>query len=204
MAAEPPHRVIVATGNQGKLGEIRSTLVFPGWEFVTAADLGMAGLDVVEDGDTFADNALLKARAYHEAFGLPALADDSGLVVDALGGAPGVRSSRYAGEEASDADNNAKLLAALSNVVSHDRTARFRCAVAYVDAEGAATMAAGACEGRMLTAPRGSGGFGYDPLFAPDAAPGRSMAELDVADKNAISHRGAALRALREALSVRS
>ena len=192
-------RVVVATGNDGKLSEISSIIHVPGWTFVTAGEVGVWP-DVPETGDTFIDNALIKARAAVEIFGLRALADDSGLEVDALGGAPGVRSSRYAGEAATDADNNAKLLAALADVAAEDRTARFRCVVALVAVDGSVTTAAGTCEGRIGLEPTGEGGFGYDPLFLPDATPGRTMAQLAPGEKNAISHRGAALRALRQAL----
>lgn len=200
MGDDALHRVIVATGNPGKLAEIRAALAFPGWEFVTAAELGRDPIDVVEDGETFTDNALIKAFAYHQAFGMPALADDSGLVVDALGGDPGVRSARYSGESATDATNNAKLLDELGGVPGPERAARFQCAMVYVDERSMPTAACGTCEGSVGSAPRGAGGFGYDPLFLPDAAPGRTMAELDMGTKNAISHRGAALRALRDAL----
>jgi XTP/dITP diphosphohydrolase len=194
-----PERVVVATGNPGKLAEIRAALDRPGWEFVTASDLGREPLEVEETGATFAENAELKAQAYAEEFGLAALADDSGLEVDALGGAPGVRSARFAGEAASDEENNALLLERLADVEG-PRTARFRSVVALVRRDGVLVTAAGACEGRILREPRGDGGFGYDPLFEPGAAPGSTMAELDMTDKNAISHRGAALRALRVAL----
>ncbi|MBN2247607.1 MAG: RdgB/HAM1 family non-canonical purine NTP pyrophosphatase [Coriobacteriia bacterium] len=190
-------RVVVATGNRGKLDEIRSALDFAGWEFVTAADLGASALEVEETGDTFEANARLKARAYREAFGVAALADDSGLEVDALDGVPGVYSSRYAGSDATDAANNAKLLAALADIPEEGRTARFRSVIVLIDEEGAETVAEGACEGTIGFAPRGTGGFGYDPLFHPRATPGRTMAELDRAGKNAISHRGQALRALK-------
>lgn len=193
-------RVVVATGNRGKLDEIRTALDFPGWEFVTAADLGAETLEVEETGDTFVDNARLKAHAYHKMFGIPALADDSGLEVDALSGAPGVYSSRYAGADATDADNNVKLLSALADVPDAERTARFRSVIVFIDEDGTETVAGGACEGVIGHEPRGTGGFGYDPLFLPDATPGRAMAELDRAEKNAISHRGAALRVLRELL----
>jgi XTP/dITP diphosphohydrolase len=189
--------VIVATANRGKLTEIRSALDFEGWEFITAADLGRESLEVEETGDTFEANARLKAHAYRDAFGLAALADDSGLEVDALGGAPGVYSSRYAGADATDADNNVKLLEALADVPPTARAARFRSVIVLVDEDGSETVAAGACEGAIGFERRGSGGFGYDPLFLPDATPGRSMAELALAEKNAISHRGAALRALK-------
>jgi XTP/dITP diphosphohydrolase len=200
MAGDAVHRVVVATKNLGKLAEIRSTLHFPGWEFVTAEDLGLVAPDVVEDGETFTDNALIKAFAYRQAFGLPALADDSGLVVDALGGDPGVRSARYSGEGATDASNNKKLLTALEGVSDAERTARFQCAMVYVDERSMPTAACGVCEGRIGQFAVGSGGFGYDPLFLPFETSGRTMAELDVAEKNAISHRGKALRALRDSL----
>ncbi len=202
MSGASVRRVVVATANRGKLAEIRSALDFAGWEFVTAADLGGEPLDVEETGDTFEANARLKAQAYHQALGLPALADDSGLQVDALGGEPGVYSSRYAGADATDADNNAKLLGALAEVPAEMRTARFRSVIVLIDEDGSETVAVGACEGAIGYEARGEGGFGYDPLFLPDAVPGRTMAELDLAEKNAISHRGAALRALRAALDT--
>ena len=192
--------VVVATGNRGKLTEIRAALDVPGWAFQAAADLGVWP-DVEETGETFLDNALIKARAALEIFGLTALADDSGLEVDALDGAPGVRSSRYAGEAATDADNNARLLAALAGVPGGARSARFRCVVAFVATDGSITVGEGSCEGRIGTVPEGNGGFGYDPLFLPDATPGRTMAQLNLAEKNSISHRGAALRALRAILA---
>jgi XTP/dITP diphosphohydrolase len=193
-------RVIVATGNRGKLEEIRSALDLPGWEFVTASDLGSSTLDVEETGSTFEENARLKARAYHETFGLPALADDSGLEVDTLGGEPGVYSSRYAGPDATDSHNNARLMAALEGVPAGQRGARFRSVIVYVDADGAEVVVDGVCEGSIGFEAHGSGGFGYDPIFLPSEAPGRTMADLAMAEKNAISHRGAALRALRDAL----
>lgn len=194
-------RIAVATSNTGKLAEIRSALALPGWRFVPVSELGMWP-EVAETGETFFANALIKAEAARERFALPALADDSGLQVDALGGAPGVLSSRWAGEPSSDTRNNAKLLAELADVPDERRTARFRCVMLLVDEDGTAYSAEGTCEGRIAREPRGTGGFGYDPLFEPDAAPGRTMAELDMDAKNAISHRGAALRALREALET--
>lgn len=195
-----PHRVVVATANRGKLAEIRAALDLPEWEFVTAEEIGKAPLDVEENGETFTDNALIKAYAYREAFCLPALADDSGLVVDAIGGEPGIRSSRYAGDGATDTDNNVKLLESLAAVDEEARTARFLCAIVYVDEHKMPTVAYGFCRGRIGISPRGEGGFGYDPLFLPDETPGRTMAELDIAEKSAISHRGRALRALSEEL----
>jgi XTP/dITP diphosphohydrolase len=195
----PGRRVVVATGNAGKLVEIRAALDFPGWAFAAAAELGRWP-DVAETGETFADNALLKARVASRLFRLPALADDSGLEVDALAGAPGVRSSRFAGDHATDADNNARLLDALADVPDEGRTARFRSVIVLLEPDGTVRTGEGTCEGRIGREPRGAGGFGYDPLFLPEAAPGRTMAELSTAEKNGISHRGAALRALGLAL----
>ncbi len=149
-----------------------------------------------EDGDTFEANALQKARFVYAATGLPTLADDSGLEVDALGGAPGVRSKRFT-PEATAAANNAHLLALLGE--RPDRAARFVCALAVVGPQGEATLR-GTCEGAIATAPRGAQGFGYDPLFLPDEALGRAMAELSMAEKNAISHRGRALARLADLL----
>jgi XTP/dITP diphosphohydrolase len=199
MAAEK-RKVVVATGNAGKLAEIRAALDMPDLEFVTPAELGAEPLEVAETGDAFTDNALLKAAAYAKHFGLAALADDSGLVVDALGGRPGVRSSRYAGERASDAENTRKLLEELDGFGPEMRAARFQCAVVLLDEDGAATWACGMCEGQIAFSPRGSGGFGYDPVFLPEEAPGSTMAELTMVEKTAISHRGKALRALKEQL----
>lgn len=192
-------RVVVASGNAGKMAEIRSTLAFPGWEFVTVTELG-GWVAPEETGETFEDNARIKALAARAQFGLAALADDSGLEVDALDGAPGVRSSRYAGKDATDQVNNAKLLGKLVWEPDSGRAARFRCTMVFIDEDGAETVASGVCEGRIAREARGDGGFGYDPLFLPDAAPGRTMAELDIGEKGAISHRGAALSALRETL----
>jgi XTP/dITP diphosphohydrolase len=199
MAAEK-RRVVVASANAGKLTEIASALDIPGYEFVTAASLGAAPLDVAETGETFTDNAYLKAEAYRKHFGLAALADDSGLVVDALGGRPGVRSSRYAGEKATDNDNTRRLLEELDGFGPEMRAARFQCVVVFVDEQGEPVSACGTCEGQIGFSPRGSGGFGYDPVFLPEEAAGATMAELSLIEKNAISHRGKALRALKEVL----
>lgn len=194
-------RVIVATGNAGKLAEIRSALADTGWEFVTIDEAG--GWDSPEEtGDTFIDNARIKAQAARDLYGGATLADDSGLEVDALDGAPGVYSARFSGECATDASNNERLLGALRDVPEGERTARFRCVVVLIAEDGSQTVATGACEGRIGFDPRGEGGFGYDPLFLPDAAPGRSMGELGMVEKNAISHRGAALKALAEELGL--
>ena len=199
MAAEK-RKVVVATGNAGKLAEIRHALQGFDLEFVSAKDLGAEPLDVAENGEHFTDNAYLKAAAYRKRFGMAALADDSGLVVDALGGRPGVRSSRYASENATDAENTRKLLEELDGFGSEMRAARFQCVVVLLDEAGEATWACGTCEGQIGFSPRGSGGFGYDPVFMPDEKSGYSMAELTLAEKTAISHRGKALAALREQL----
>jgi XTP/dITP diphosphohydrolase len=208
VSPEGTSRVVVATGNAHKLSEIRAILA--------AADLdvelvSMRDLDVpepVEDGDTFEDNALIKARACAEATGLPAIADDSGLEVDALGGDPGVLSARYGGEPSDDARNNAKLIAALADLPEERRTARFVCAAVAVTPDGRHVAVRGTMEGRIVDAARGEHGFGYDPHFVSDAAGGdRTNAELSPAEKDAISHRGAAFRALvphLEELLVRS
>jgi XTP/dITP diphosphohydrolase len=203
-AGSPPRRVVVATGNAHKLTEIAAILAaVPALaadppRLVPMGDLGVPA--PVEDGATFAANALIKARACAAATDLPALADDSGLEVAALGGAPGVRSARFAGEPTDDAANNALLLRRLTEVGALDPVARraaFVCAVALVLPDGTERIAEGRMAGHVVAAPRGSHGFGYDPLFVADAtADGRTNAELAPAEKDAISHRGAALRAL--------
>ncbi len=156
-----------------------------------------------EDGDTFAANALIKARAARTATGEPVVADDSGLVVDGLNGRPGVRSARYAGEDASDGENLAKVLRDLA-ASDGAPTARYVCVIASIDGEGREAVFEGTCEGRIVQQPRGDGGFGYDPAFVPDeTGPGdeRTMAELSADEKHAISHRGRAARALAEYLA---
>ena len=171
-------------------------------ELVGLAEAGLGEPPEVEEtGDTFLENALLKARAYAAWSGLAAVADDSGLEVDALGGAPGVRSARYAGPGASDQANLDKLLAALAGVPPERRTARFRCAAVLVDPAAGEWHAEAAWEGRILDAPRGTGGFGYDPVFLPDGWE-LTSAEVDQATKDAASHRGQAFRALRPAIEA--
>jgi len=196
-------RVVVATRNQGKLRELVPLFaeLDLGFDLVTIDTLAPAA-ELREDGLTFEDNALAKARQAAAATGLPALADDSGLEVDALGGAPGVHSARYASLGASDAANNAKLLEALRDVAPARRSARYRCVAAFVDpARGLEVTRAGSCEGRLLDAPRGAAGFGYDPLFlVPDR--GLTMAEIPLDEKNRLSHRAAAFRALAQALTA--
>jgi XTP/dITP diphosphohydrolase len=188
-------RLVVATGNAGKLAEIRALLARPGLELVAQRELGIADAD--ETGNTFVENALLKARHTAALSGLPALADDSGLMVDALGGEPGLHSAHWAGVHGDAARNIAKLLAALDGVADAQRSARFYSVVVllrHAD-DPAPVIAEGWWEGRIALAPLGSGGFGYDPVFI-DAATGLTAAELPDAAKNAASHRGKALAAL--------
>jgi XTP/dITP diphosphohydrolase len=185
-------RILVATMNAGKLREYERLLAdVQGLELETMASL-REPVDVVEDRATFVGNALKKATEIAKVAGMPCLSDDSGLEVDALGGRPGVYSARYAGEDASDAQNNAKLLDELSDTSDQQRTARFRCAIAVVDESGSELATVdGACEGRIGREPRGTHGFGYDPLFVPDGYT-QTMAELGPETKNEISHRAQA------------
>ncbi len=194
-------RLVLATRNPGKVAEMREILRDRGpgaVEVLSCADFPYLG-DVVEDGETFEENAREKALAVADATGEVALADDSGLEVDALGGAPGVRSARFSGEAlprgaSRDRANYEKLLSLLADVPDSMRTARFRCAVAVAAPGGRVRTAKGTCEGRIAFAPRGSGGFGYDPVFVPDGCD-RTFAELGPEVKNTISHRARALRA---------
>lgn len=188
-------RVVLATGNAGKQREFAALLVPLRIQIVMQATLGIA--PAVETGASFEDNALLKARHAARAAGLPALADDSGIEVDALGGRPGVFSARFAGAHATDADNNALLLRELAGVPAGARTARYRCVIAWVAGadDCAPLFAHGAWEGSIATVPAGTGGFGYDPLFIPRDLP-VTAAQMAPADKNALSHRGKALAAL--------
>ncbi|RMH75932.1 MAG: RdgB/HAM1 family non-canonical purine NTP pyrophosphatase [Actinomyces sp.] len=156
--------------------------------------------EVDETGETLEDNARLKARAVAAVADADALADDTGLEVEALGGAPGVRSARYAGDTATDADNVRRLLGELTGVTGEGRRARFRTVVVLHRRDGSELVAEGVVTGRIAEAPRGQGGFGYDPVFVPDEGDGRTFAEMSAADKNALSHRGRALRALLERL----
>ena len=188
-------KLLLATSNPNKLREIRALLNVPGLEILGALDFPDMP-EVVEDGDTFEANAVKKARAMSQVSGTWALADDSGLEVDALNGEPGVYSARYAGEVASSSDNNRKLLSALEGV--ENRAARFRCVLALVSPEGTARTLAGACEGSIAFEPRGDGGFGYDPLFIPEGHD-RVFAEMSGEEKNKLSHRGRALAKARVA-----
>jgi len=193
-------RIVFASGNQGKAREIAGVLG-DRFDVVLQGDLGVESVE--ETGTSFEANSLLKARHAAMATGLPALADDSGIEVDALDGAPGVYSARYAGAGASDADNNAKLLAALEGVIDPQRTARFRCVLTFLRSpdDTAPLVAAASWEGRIAAAPSGASGFGYDPIFV-DAASGVTAAELSAEQKNQLSHRGKALVTLQRLIEA--
>jgi XTP/dITP diphosphohydrolase len=194
--------VLIATRSTHKLGELRELLALSRAELVTLDDVGIDG-DVEETGATFEANATIKARFGARASGLPTLADDSGLEVDALGGGPGVRTRRYAGDDATDADNNAKLLRELAGLTPARRGARYVCVLALAMPGTAGPrgglrlrIVRGTCRGRIATEPRGTGGFGYDPIFEPASEPpgGRTLGLWPPEEKNRISHRGAAAR----------
>ena len=230
--------LVFATGNAGKLREA-AEILGPGFRVLSPADVGLAGFDVEETGTTFRENSLLKARALWQACGLPCFADDSGLEVDALGGAPGIYSARYASDH-NFASNIDRLLAELGAICSHPQkrpktsvtpvseggsptkmaenvgesilssapltfpgAARFRCVVTLILEDGKPNFFDGACEGRIARERHGSGGFGYDPVFVPDLYPNLTMAELSEDAKNAISHRGVALRLMSSWLATR-
>jgi XTP/dITP diphosphohydrolase len=194
--------LVLATSNRGKLAEIQPLLAASGYTLVTQGELGVA--DAVEDGHSFVENALIKARHACRATGLPALADDSGLIVDALHGAPGLISAHYAGVHGDSAGNIARLLAELAGVPEAQRTARFYALIVLLrHAEDPQPLIAeGVWEGRILEAPRGAGGFGYDPVFF-DPVLGAGAGELPAETKNRVSHRGQALASLRERLRDR-
>ncbi|MCL1798365.1 MAG: RdgB/HAM1 family non-canonical purine NTP pyrophosphatase [Eggerthellaceae bacterium] len=197
-------KVVIASNNAHKIAEIKSALDFEGWEYCTLKEAGVDS-EPEEDAATFEGNARIKARAAHEATGLAALADDSGLVVDALGGRPGIYSARYAGAGCSNDENNTKLLGELESVADADRTARFVCTLVFIDEAGAETVAEGTIEGFIAHGLSGRQGFGYDPLFLPCVLKGkRTLAEVAQDEKNAISHRGNALRSLREKISAQA
>jgi XTP/dITP diphosphohydrolase len=193
-----PDRIAIASRNPHKLREIRRICAdWPvGW--LTVDDHEGPWPDVEETGSTYEENALLKGRAVAAAQGEAALADDSGIEVDALGGRPGPRSARFAGEDASDERNLDELIRATKGVPGSGRTARYRCVAVLVHPDGRTVSVEGVCDGMLVSKPRGSGGFGYDPIFVP-AGWDRTMAELTDDEKDRISHRGRALRALREA-----
>ncbi len=191
--------IVLATSNHGKIQELRALLADLPVQFLSATEVLGEQPSIVEDGATFEANALIKARAVARATRTLALADDSGLEVDALGGRPGVRSARFAHERATDAENNALLLRELENIEEGARGARFRCVLSLVNPwqESEVYVAEGSCEGSIARAPRGNGGFGYDPLFVVAGHDGKAMAELSEVDKNKVSHRARAVSALR-------
>ena len=188
-------KAVFASRNRHKVVQVAELL--PDIDLLTLDDVA-PGLELEEPFDTFEENALVKARTVYLATGLPAIADDSGIEVDALDGAPGVRSARYAGEAATDADNNRKLIENLRDVPEDRRTCRYRCVAAYV-APGVELTASGSCEGRVVLEPRGTLGFGYDPHVVPEGDT-RTMGEIPLEEKLQFSHRGRAFRKLAELL----
>jgi len=199
----PTPRVVLASGNAGKLREFSELLGPSGFDLVRQSEFGIT--PPPETGATFLENALIKARNAAQLSGLPAIADDSGIEVDALGGAPGVFSARFAGEDASDEANLAKLQAALEGLPPEKRTARYRCVIVFVESalDARPLVGDGAWEGRIIPARRGTGGFGYDPSFVP-VGETRTVAEMPAAEKNLQSHRGQAMRAFLAQLGRRS
>ncbi len=193
------NKLLLATTNQGKLREYHRLFVDLPLELVAPGDIGST-LEVEEDASTFAENARLKAVAFAAESGLAALADDSGLEVDALDGEPGTRSARYAGDDAGDADRIAFLLERMTDVPWEKRTARFCCVIAFARPDGAVRYCSGECRGKIASEPRGEHGFGYDPVFfLPEL--GRTMAELSPEEKDRISHRGEAAREAHDLLT---
>ena len=206
--------LLVATGSAHKLRELTELLHLERARLMSIADIpaARAAGEPVEDGATFAANAAAKARFYARATGLPTLADDSGIEVGALGGAPGVRTRRFAGDDATDERNNAKMLDALRDLPPDRRRARYRCVLAFADPAAAGprggipvVYARGTLEGRIAAGPKGDGGFGYDPIFEPQPEPpgGRTLGEWSAAEKNAVSHRARAARRMARVLAAR-
>ncbi len=193
-------RVILASNNKNKIREMQQILEPFGMEVLSQKEAG-ADFEVEENGTTFAENAALKAETVYERLGCAVIADDSGLVVDALHGAPGVYSHRYAGENATDADRCRKMLYEMEGVPAKKRTARFLCEICYIDADGAKHFFTGSCEGFIGTEPHGENGFGYDPIFCVGE---KTLAEMTDEEKNSISHRGNALRLMQEYLKERN
>lgn len=199
-----PARIAIATKNPHKLRELARICAEWPVEWLTVENQPGPWPDVEEPHETYLDNALEKARVVSAALGVPAMADDSGIEVDGLDGAPGPRSARYAGEDATDEENLDKLLVAVARFRPEFRTARYRCVAAIAWPDGRELHAEGVCEGRLDGPPRGHGGFGYDPVFVPDGQPqgrSRTMAELPDEEKDRISHRGKAFRALADLLA---
>ena len=191
--------IVAATQNKHKIEEISAITKPLGMEIISRQEAGVPDFEVVEDGDTFEENSEKKARAIMEACGQITIADDSGLMVDALGGAPGVYSARYAGEDGNDAKNNVKLLAMMSDVPMEQRTAKFVSVITMVYPDGETLVARGECRGHIIFEEKGDNGFGYDPLFVPEGFT-KTFAELTGEEKNKISHRASALRELERLL----
>lgn len=194
--------VVAATQNKHKIKEIDAITKPFGFELKDLSEVGLADMNVVEDGETFEENSYKKAMEIHKACGFTTLADDSGLMVDALSGAPGVYSARFAGEEGNDSLNNEKLLALLAGLPASSKTARFVSVITMVFPDGDVLSARGECEGHIISAPAGENGFGYDPFFVP-LGYDRSFAELSADEKNRISHRANALDVLSELLKAK-
>lgn len=193
-------RVILASNNKNKLREMSQILSQFGMEVISQRDAG-ADFETEENGTTFRENAEIKAAAVYEKLNMPVIADDSGLVVDALNGAPGVYSHRFAGENASDKERSLKILSELENVPDDKRSARFICEICYIDENGIKHFFTGNCEGKIGTEERGENGFGYDPIFCYG---NKTLAEMTDAEKNKISHRGNALRLFSEYLKEKN
>ena len=191
-------KIVLATGNAGKVREMASLLADAGMDVVAQTELGVGSVE--ETGLTFVENAIIKARHAAKVTGLPAIADDSGISVDYLGGAPGIYSARYAGPDCDDEANNQKLIAELAAFPPEERTVHYICSLVLIWPDGRTVQAEGSCDGVLQDVYAGHNGFGYDPLFyVPEK--GKTMAELSMAEKNEISHRGKALKKLVEALS---
>ncbi len=192
-------KIVIATGNQGKVREMKHAFQDLDVELVSLKELSEKYPEPVEDGDSFQANSLLKASYYCQKTGLACLADDSGLEVEALGGAPGIYSARYAGENATDEENNAKLGAELQNLGLDSSPAAYRCALTFVDTNGQQLFAEGSCPGEIRLEARGQNGFGYDPYFYVG---NKTMAEMTLAEKQAISHRGKAIEEMNNLLGA--
>lgn len=192
-------KIVIATSNRGKIQEMVNAFKDLPVELISLTDLPEKYPAPVEDGDTFEANSLIKAKYYQQQTGIACLADDSGLEVEDLGGAPGVYSARFAGENASDADNNAKLQQELKKLGRESSPAAYQCALTFMDTEGRILTAKGFCRGEIRLQARGKNGFGYDPYFYVGDV---TMAEMSMAEKQAISHRGAALREMAKLLQV--
>ena len=194
-------KIVIATKNPGKVREMAAALSALPFDVVSLAEFGELP-DAIEDGKTFAENARIKAAFYQQQTGCACIADDSGLEIAVLDGAPGIHSARFAGFHADDATNNAKMVEELQRAGVSESAADYRCAIAFVDEDGAVLTAEGRCDGPIKLTPRGTNGFGYDPYFYPQEYPGRTMAELTLAEKQQISHRGKALKVLVQKLEA--